>query len=89
MGRKYAKNAVFIDENGFFCPEKRFTLMKRRKCCENKPRRPLEKDGGYRKETFLCTTTGTPPVPPYFGSFAAAIKCAFGAAASAAIFAGV
>ena len=38
---------------------------------------------------FLCTTTGTPPVAPYFGSFAAAIKCAFGAAASAAIFAGV
>ena len=38
---------------------------------------------------FLCTITGTPPVPPYFGSFAAAIKCAFGAAASAAIFAGV
>ena len=38
---------------------------------------------------FLCTITGTPPVPPYFGSFAAAIKCAFGAAAPAAIFAGV
>ena len=89
MGRKYAKNAVSIGENGIFCPEKGLPLMKRIKCRENKPRRPLEKDGGYRKKTFLCTITGTPPVPPYFGSFAAAIKCAFGAAAPAAIFAGV
>ena len=89
MGRKYAKNAVSIGKNGIFCPEKRFPLMKRIKCCENKPRRPLEKYGGYRKKTFLCSTTGTPPVAPYFGSFAAAIKCAFGAAAPAAIFAGV
>ena len=89
MGRKYAKNAVSIGENGIFCPEKGLPLMKRIKCRENKPRRPLENYGGYRKKTFLCSTTGTPPVAPYFGFFAAAKKCAFGAAASAAIFAGV
>ena len=36
---------------------------------KEKPRKPLE--AGYRK-TFLCPTTGTPPVPPYFGAVAAA-----------------
>ena len=56
---------------------------------KEKPRKSLEEYGGSRKKTFLCPTTGTPPVPPYFGSFAAAIKCAFGAATPAAIFAGV
>ena len=39
---------------------------------KEKPRKPLEEYGGYRKKTFLCTTTGTPPVPPYFGAVAAA-----------------
>ena len=38
---------------------------------KEKPRKPLEEYGGYRK-TFLCPTTGTPPVPPYFGAVAAA-----------------
>ena len=54
---------------------------------KEKAKTPLE--AGYRKKTFLCPTTGTPPVPPYLGSVAAAIKCAFGAAAPAALFAGV
>ena len=38
---------------------------------KEKPRKPLEEYGGYRK-TFLCPTTGTPPVPPYFGAVATA-----------------
>ena len=39
---------------------------------KEKPRKSLEEYGGYRKKTFLCPTTGTPPVPPYFGAVAAA-----------------
>ena len=37
---------------------------------KRKTKKPLE--AGYRKKTFLCPTTGTPPVPPNFGSVAAA-----------------
>ena len=39
---------------------------------KEKPRKSLEEYGGYRKKTFLCPTTGTPPVPPYFGAVDAA-----------------
>ena len=39
---------------------------------KEKPRKPLEEYDGYKKKTFLCPTTGTPPVPPYFGAVAAA-----------------
>ena len=39
---------------------------------KEKPRKPLEEYGGYRKKTFCCPTTGTPPVPPYFGAVATA-----------------
>ena len=55
------KNAVFI-----------LLLVVGEPCVaeKRKPRKPLE--AGYRKKTFLCPTTGTPPVPPYFGSVAAA-----------------
>ena len=38
---------------------------------KRKTKKALEEYGGYRK-TFLCPTTGTPPVPPYFGSVATA-----------------
>ena len=56
------KNAVFI-----------LLLVVGEPCVaeKRKPRKPLEEYGGYRK-TFLCPTTGTPPVPPYFGSVATA-----------------
>ena len=57
------KNAVFILH---FCSLREPVSMRK-----EKPRKPLEEYGGYRK-TFLCPTTGTPPVPPYFGSVAAA-----------------
>ena len=39
---------------------------------KRKLRKSLEEYGGSRKKTFLCPTTGTPPVPPYLGSVAAA-----------------
>ena len=38
---------------------------------KEKPRKPLEEYGGYRKHPS-AHTTGTPPVPPYFGAVAAA-----------------
>ena len=57
------KNAVFILH---FCSSRGPVSLKK-----EKPRKPLEEYGGYRK-TFLCPTTGTPPVPPYFGAVAAA-----------------
>ena len=57
------KNAIFILH---FCSLREPVLMRK-----EKPRKPLEEYGGYRK-TFLCPTTGTPPVPPYFGAVAAA-----------------
>ena len=57
------KNAIFILHS---CSLREPVLMRK-----EKPRKPLEEYGGYRK-TFLCPTTGTPPVPPYFGAVAAA-----------------
>ena len=57
------KNAVFILH---FCSSRGPVSLRK-----EKPRKPLEEYGGYRK-TFLCPTTGTPPVPPYFGAVAAA-----------------
>ena len=39
---------------------------------KRKTKKALEEYGGSRKKTFLCPTTGTPPVPPYFGAVAAA-----------------
>ena len=56
-------NAIFILH---FCSLREPVSMRK-----EKPRKPLEEYGGYRK-TFLCPTTGTPPVPPYFGAVAAA-----------------
>ena len=55
---------------------------------KRKPRKPLE--AGYRKKTFLCPTTGD-------ATYATLLRrcrcsktaCAFGAAAPAAVFAGV
>ena len=57
------KNAVFI-----------LLLVVGEPCVakKRKNKKALEEYGGSRKKTFLCPTTGTPPVPPYFGSVAAA-----------------
>ena len=57
------KNAIFI-----------LLLVVGEPCVDKKrkPRKSLEEYGGSRKKTFLCPTTGTPPVPPYFGAVAAA-----------------
>ena len=56
---------------------------------KEKPRKPLEEYGGYRK-TFLCPTTGDATCATLLRLCRySKIACAFGAAAFAAIFAGV
>ena len=53
---------------------------------KRKPRKSLEEYGGSRKKTFLCPTTG---ITLLRRCRCSKIACAFGAAAPAAIFAGV
>ena len=57
---------------------------------KEKPRKPLEEDGGYRKKTFLCSHNGDATCATLLRLCRCSkIACAFGAAAPAAIFAGV
>ena len=57
---------------------------------KRKPRKPLEEYGGSRKKTFLCPTTGDATCATLLRRcHCSKIACAFGAAAPAAIFAGV
>ena len=57
---------------------------------KRKPRKSLEEHGGSRKKTFLCPTTGDATCATLLRRcHCSKIACAFGAAAPAAIFAGV
>ena len=57
---------------------------------KRKPRKSLEEYGGYRKKTFLCPTTGDATCATLLRCCRCSkTACAFGAAAPAAIFAGV
>ena len=76
------KNAVFILH---FCSSRGAVSPRK-----EKPRKPLEEYGGSRKKTFLCPTTGDATCATLLRRcHCSKIACAFGAAAPAAIFAGV
>ena len=75
------KNAVFILH---FCSSRGPVSMRK-----EKPRKPLEEYGGYRK-TFLCPTTGDATCATLLRFCRCSkIACVFGAAAPAAVLAGV
>ena len=75
------KNAVFTLH---FCSSRGPVSLKK-----EKPRKPLEEYGGYRK-TLLCSHNGNATCATLLRRCRCSkIACAFGAAAPAAIFAGV